>query len=144
MNDISGWVQDNWYSIASLLVQLTFLVLGLRYARRILRTLRASQEQFGAFLKLSLSDELGDRAKAGLTAHRPTPYVKADWPAASETEAAPERAVTASAESSALTLPEDEPHGGIITWLKAPMGGHGHRVSPWRRVMHWLQAPAGN
>jgi hypothetical protein len=144
MNDISSWVQDNWYSIGSLAVQLTFLLVGLRYARRILRALRASQEHFGTLLKLSLSDELGERAKAGLAAHRPTPYVKADWPAVSETEAEPETAVTTPAETSALTLPGDEPHGGIIAWLKTPMGGHHHRISAWRRMVHWLQAPAGN
>lgn len=144
MNDINGWVQDNWYSIGSLLVQLTFLFAGLWFARRILRTLRASQEQFGALLKLSLSDELGERAKLGSTAHRPTPYVKADWPATSETAGAPEADVTTSAETPELTLPEDESHSGIIAWLMTPMGGHGHRIPAWRRVMHWLQAPAGN
>jgi len=136
MNEISTWVQDNWYSLGSLLAQFAFLAVGVWFAQKILRTIRASQEQMGALLKLSLTDGL----KPGATpqTHRATPYVSADWPAAE-----------APAEAPALTLPEAEPRRrhlvgawhGIVQWLQTPMQSHG--FSPWRKVVHWLQAPAG-
>jgi len=34
------------------------------------------------------------------------------------------------------------PHPGVGSWLQAPMRSSG--VSPWRKVMRWLQAPAGH
>ena len=137
MNEFSTWVQDNWYSLGNLLAQFAFLAVGVWFAQKILRTIRASQEQMGALLKLSLTDGL----KPGATqqAHRATPYVSDDWPAA---EAPPE--------TPALTLPEPEHRRnlltgalhGVVEWLQTPMQSHG--VSPWRKVVHWLQAPAGS
>ncbi len=137
MNEITTWVQNNWYSLSSLLAQFAFLAAGVWFAQKILRTIRASQEQMGALLKLSLTDGLKPGATA--QAHRATPYVSADWPAA---EAPPE--------APALTLPEPEPRRkhiagalhGVVEWLQTPMQSHG--VSPWRKVRHWLQAPAGS
>jgi hypothetical protein len=135
MNEISTWMQNNWYSFGSLLAQFAFLSAGVWFAVRILKTIRASQEQFGALLKLSLTDGLKPGAA---TQHKPTPYVMAEWPAAEPSEAP------------ALTLPEPEPRHklvagawhGVVHWLQTPMRVHG--ISPWRRVLHWLQAPAGS
>ncbi len=134
MNEISTWVQNNWYSLGNLLAQFAFLAAAVWFARKILKTIRASQEQMGALLKLSLTDGL----KPGATpqTHRATPYVSADWPAAE-----------APAEAPALTLPEPELRRkhlagawhGLVQWLQTPMQSH-----PWRKVVHWLQAPAGN
>jgi hypothetical protein len=127
MNEITTWVQNNWYSLGNLLAQFAFLAAGVWFAQKILKTIRGSQEQLGALLKLSLTDGL----KPGAAAQRSTPYVSTDWPAA---------------EAPALTLPEPEPRRsvwhGIVQWLQTPMGGQG--ISPWRRVVHWLQAPAGS
>ena len=136
MNEISNWVQNNWYSLGSLLAQFAFLAAGVWFAQKILRTIQASQEQMGALLKLSLTDGL----KPGATPQtRATPYVSADWPAAE-----------APAEAPALTLPEAEPRGlrlvgawhGVVQWLQTPMQSQG--ISPWRKVVHWLQAPTGS
>jgi hypothetical protein len=132
MNEFSTWVQNNWYSLGNLLGQFAFLAAGVWFARKILKTIRASQEQMGALLKLSLTDGF----KSGATPHRPTPYVSADWPAAPE--ALP------------LSLPEPEPRRkrleaagrSVIRWLQTPMASQGN--SPWRKVAHWLQAPAGS
>jgi hypothetical protein len=145
MNDFSSWIQNNWYEAGQLLAEFTFLFAGVWFARKILRTLRASQEQFGALLKLTLTDELAERAKSvaaaqgevsDLSGERPTPYVMADWPAAAETPA--------------LTLPGGQrPHSpvaaarrGLIQWLNTPMKSH--KFFSWRRIAHWLQAPAGH
>jgi hypothetical protein len=143
MTEFSTWVQNNWYEFGSVLAQFAFLVAGVWFARKILKTLRASQEQFGALLKLTLTDELAERAKESAALHRstssveaerPTPYVMAEWPAA--------------AEAPALTLPGGQrSHNplaaawrGTVRWLKAPIRKPG--PSPLRKVARWLQAPA--
>lgn len=145
MNELSTWMQGNWYSLGNLLAQFGFLVAGVWFARKILKSLRASQEQFGALLKLSMSDGLSEQAKAseaahralsGVTMDRPTPYVMADWPATA---------------TPALTVPEQEPIGkrllavcrgvcsGVARWLQAPMVRHQH--PHWQKMVRWLQAP---
>src|SRR5215471_2160232 len=114
MNEITSWMQNNWYSLGSLLGQFAFLAAGVWFAQKILKTIRASQEQFGALLKLSLSDQLNEQSKASPAAHHATPYVMADWPA-------PE------ASAPALSMPEPE---------------RAHHVAPaWHGLIHWLQTP---
>ena len=141
MKEFTGWMQGNWYSLGNLVAQFAFLIAGVWFARKILKTVRASQEQFGALLRLTMSEGLNERARASEAAHRAlsgdrsTPYVMADW----STAGAP-----------ALSIPEREPLGkrllavckGVIRWLKAPMSGHW--LGPWRRVSHWLQTPVGS
>ena len=56
MNGISDWFENNWIDLARLLVQLAIFAAVVRYGRKLLATLRASQEQIGALLKLSVSD----------------------------------------------------------------------------------------
>ena len=143
MNEYSSWMQSNWYELGQLLAQFACLLVGVWFARKILKTLRASQEQFGALLKLTLTDELAERAKATAALHRsassveaerPTPYVMAEWPTATE--------------APAMTLPGGQrSHNplvaawrGIVRWLKAPIRRPG--PSPLRKVARWLQAPA--
>jgi len=133
MNEISTWVQDNWYSLGSLLAQFAFLAVGVWFAQKILRTIRASQEQMGALLKLSLTDGL----KPGATpqTHRATPYVSADWPAAE-----------APAEAPALTLPEASSgclarHRAVVTdtdaksWIFSLAQSRPLAASPCRNLM---------
>lgn len=151
MNEIMDWMQSYWYEFGMLFGQFLLLLAVVWFARKILRTMRASQEQVGALLRLSLSDEISEHANSTATAHRPTPYVMADWPATSETAAAPEAAsagipavsespVTDS-ETPALTIPGGQ-RTGIIGWLRTPMKSQGNGISPWRKVLRWLQAPA--
>ena len=56
MNGLSDWFQNNWIDLARLLVQCAIFAAIVRYGRKLLATLRASQEQIGALLKLSVSD----------------------------------------------------------------------------------------
>lgn len=135
MTEFNSWIQNNWYSLGNLLVEFAFLFAGVWFARKILKTMRASQEQFGTLLKLSLSDGLNERSKAAATTHRESPYVLAEWPAP---------------EAPALSLPEPEPQRKrlaagwrhLMAWLQTPMGSEGS--GSWRKIVHWLQAPAGN
>jgi hypothetical protein len=137
MNELGDWIQIHWYELGSLLLQSAFLGTAVWFTRQILRTMRASQEQVGALLKLTMSDAMDDRAPSGAAAHRSTPYVMADWPAPTEAPAA-------------LSLPQTDPlrkrleaaWHGIMCWLQTPMSSYG--FAPWRRVVRWLQAPAGS
>jgi hypothetical protein len=54
MSDFSDWLQNNWIDLARLGVQSAILVVVVRYGHKLLATLRASQEQIGALLKLSM------------------------------------------------------------------------------------------
>jgi hypothetical protein len=56
MTEITDWFQNNWIDLARLLVQCAILAAVVRYGRKLLATMRASQEQVGALLKLSVSD----------------------------------------------------------------------------------------
>ena len=144
MNEFTAWMQGNWYSLGNLVAQFAFLIAGVWFARKILKAMRSSQAQFGALLRLSMSEGLNERARASQEAHRAlsgadgdrsTPYVMADWP----TAGAP-----------ALSMPVREPlrkrlfavWRSIIRWLQAPMSGHW--LGPWRMLSHWLQTPAGS
>ena len=130
MNEMTAWVQGNWYELGNLLVQFSFLIAGVWFALKILKAARSLQEQLGAILKLSMSDGL----KPNASAHS-SPYVLAEWPTAAETPV--------------ISLPEHEPRRkrligawqSVARWLKTPMGGGEH--PHWRRVLHWLQSPAG-
>src|SRR5258708_37837306 len=57
MNGISDWFENNWIDLARLLVQLAIFAAIVRYGRKLLATLRASQEQGGALLRLSVSSD---------------------------------------------------------------------------------------
>src|SRR5712664_1106664 len=61
MNEFTAWMQSNWYALGSLLSQFVFLAAGIWFARKILRTIRASQEQVGALLKMSVTGAVADR-----------------------------------------------------------------------------------
>lgn len=47
--------QSGWYGVATLLMQLAFLIAGVWFARNFLKGIRVFQEQMGALLKLSIT-----------------------------------------------------------------------------------------
>jgi len=138
MNDLSTLGQNSWFTPASLLIQLAFLVAGVWFARNILKTMRAFQEQIGALLKLSITTTPADRnvpaspvASASRSLADSSPY----WLAPSDPEA--------------VVPPQPVEHGpGRITvarrkmvlWLQTPMSTA--QPAHWRRIVTWLQAPA--
>jgi hypothetical protein len=84
----------------------------------------------GALFRLTLGGAHSeDNARAGV---RPTPYLLDSGP-----ETAP---------ASAQTVVENKDKGtlfaGLIGWLQEPMASSG--IGPWRRMLRWLQAPAGS
>jgi hypothetical protein len=61
MTEITDWFQNNWIDLARLLVQCAIFVAVVRYGRKLLAAQRASQEQMGALLKLSVSDAVAEQ-----------------------------------------------------------------------------------
>ena len=56
MNDITTWMQSYWYEFGSLFAQFAFLIAAMWIGRKILKSMRATQQQFGALLRLSMTD----------------------------------------------------------------------------------------
>ncbi len=141
MNDFNPLVIKDWYALGSLVAQIGFLVAAVWFARNFLRAMRAFQEQIGALLKLSITSSPGERQSANTAAKNvlaegspywlpPSPSAPANPPTSHEeiVERGPNLLVVAGQ--------------GMLHWLREPMGGS--RVSYRRRVMNWLQAPAGH
>jgi hypothetical protein len=61
MREMTDWFQNNWIDLARLLVQVAILAAVVRYGRKLLATMRASQEQVGALLRLSVSDTVAEQ-----------------------------------------------------------------------------------
>jgi len=137
MSAFSDLLQNNWYAAASLLIQVAFLLAGVWFARNLLRGMRASQEQFGALLKLSITGVAGERDSSVAGAKRSLAEASPYWLVPSEIvpPAAPE---PVERRPSRFTLACHS----VVLWLQTPMSGA--EVSPWRRVVTWLQAPAGH
>jgi hypothetical protein len=140
MNELSAWIQSNWYALGNLFLEGAFLAAVVWFARKILRTLRASQEQVGALLRLSVTGTVAERTSLPATGER-------SLPAASEgsfANASPYW-LTPSEVPADAPLQEEVHESGpglghrAIIWLKTPMKRS--QVAPWRRAIKWLQAP---
>ena len=134
MNEFT-WIQSNWYALGNLLAQFAFLAAGVWFARKILRTMRASQEQIGALLKLSVTGSVGERPSSSVIAERTLGGASPYW--------------LTPPEIPSVSVPELRADGPrrwtvawhkLIEWLQKPMSTG--EIAPWRRVVRWLQAPA--
>jgi hypothetical protein len=135
MNEFTAWMQSNWYALGNLLAQFAFLAAGVWFARKILKTIRASQEQVGALLKLSFAGAISERPSSTAAENRSFANVSPYW-------LIPE-------EKPPADLPEPQESGPnrwavarhrAIVWLQTPMSNG--EAAPWRRAIKWLQAPA--
>jgi hypothetical protein len=137
MNDAGRWTDGSWYALGSLLIQLGFLVAAVWFARNLFRTTRIFQEQLGALLKLNISaGPTEPRSSTGTTKHtllQASPY----WlmPSESQTSSQP---VLTDIRPGRLAIAWH----GLLFWLSAPMSPAD--VTTWRRMINWLQAPAGS
>jgi hypothetical protein len=131
MSEVSVGMQNYLSGLAMVLVLCGILAAVVWYGRKILGTLRASQEQIGALLKLSISDAVPEKsAKPGISFERAAVlHSFTDVP-----DLAPLPGL-----ATAL-LPETESAGfawGVIRWLRAPI----YWNRPSGRIIRWLQAP---
>jgi len=137
MNDFTAWMQSNWYALGNLLSQFAFLAAGVWFARQILKTMRASQEQVGALLKLSVTGAITDRHSSSAAAGHPFASASPYW--LTPTELPP---------VAPLELPESGPsrwaaaRHSLMVWLQTPMSSGD--AAPWRKALRWLQSPAGS
>lgn len=138
MSEFTAWMQSNWYALGNLFLQFAFLAAAVWFARGILRTIRASQEQVGALLKLSITGASTERHSPIAVAERTLAGASASPYWLTPTEIPP-------------VVPLEPPESGpgrwavahsLIVWLQAPMSSG--NVAPWRRAIRWLQAPAGS
>ena len=131
MSEMSAGVQE----LATVLVLCGILAAVVWYGRKILSSLRASQEQIGALLKLSISDAIAEKsAPSGISFERATVLHSLTG----VPDGAPLPGLAAA------LLPETESVGigtgfarGVIRWLRAPIS----RNRPSGRIVRWLQAP---
>jgi hypothetical protein len=135
MNEFTTWMQSNWYALGNLLSQFAFLAAGIWFARKILRTMRASQEQFGALLKLSLSGALGERHSSNAVSERSFATASPYWLTPEE---GPPAVLPETHESGPGRFAVARHH--VMVWLQTPMSSG--QATPWRRAVKWLQAPA--
>jgi hypothetical protein len=137
MSEFTAWMQSNWYALGNLLSQFVFLAAGIWFARKILRTMRASQEQVGALLKLSVTGAVAERHSSSAVAERSFANASPYWLTPAEVRPA-----------GLPKFPESAPsrwavaRHSLVVWLKTPMSSGS--VAPWRRAIRWLQSPAGS
>ena len=134
MNEVSAWIQSNWYALGNLFIEGAFLAAAVWFGRKILRSLRASQEQVGALLKMSVTGAISERQSSSGTPERLFASASPYWLTPPE--------VPTAAAAPLEELHESRPsvsHRAIV-WLKTPMKMT--EVAPWRKAIKWLQAPA--
>ncbi len=137
MTDFGDWFQRNWYQLGSFFVQFGFLFAAIWFADKVLKTLRASQEQVGALLKLSVSGSSVERqveAPIPPRAAEPSTY----WLAPNLSQPVTTHVAQ---EENPIHLVSSGP--GFVGWLKTPMRITNGQSS-FHRVLRWLQSPASN
>jgi len=137
MTDFGDWFQRNWYQLGSFFVQFGFLFVAIWFADKILKTLRASQQQVGALLKLSVSGQSADHQAESQVHSRP-PEASPYWLAPAPPQPA-QSFVTS--KDNPIHLVSSGP--GFFGWLKSPMAITNGQSS-FHRVLRWLQSPASN
>jgi len=124
----------HWYQAGSLFIQVGFLIAAVWSVRAILKSVRSSQEQMGALLRLTLSGTQSEESlRSGV---RATPSLLDGWPEAAQ------RPLAETAAENQQEKSHGSPWVGLLGWLQEPMASSG--ASPWRRAVRWLQAPAGS
>src|SRR5260370_36643439 len=112
MNELSTWMQSNWYALGNLFIEGAILAAVVWFARKFLRTIRASQEQVGALLKMSVTGAIAERQSSSGAAERSFASASQYWLTPSEAPAAPLQELH---ESSPGRL-----HRAIV-WAKTPL-----------------------
>ena len=122
MNELSDWFQNNWIDFARLLVQCAIFAAIVRYGRKLLATLRASQEQTGALLKLSVSDNVEEQLSA------PVAEPDKEYDRFSESISEPVKKYARPAEAIPEREPEPEPEPEpVFAGAASPSGYAGER-----------------
>jgi hypothetical protein len=137
MNDFGPLPSKDWYALGNLVAQLGFLVAAVWFARNFLTTMRAFQEQIGVLLKLSITSAPGERQSADTSVRNVLAEGSPYWlpPTLTSPASAPEIVERGSSVFAAGWQ-------RAMHWLREPM--RSSELSYRRRVISWLQAPAGH
>ena len=138
MSEMSDWFQNNWIDLARLFVQGAMLIAVVRYGRKLLATLRASQEQVGALLKLSVSNAVEERPTPA-----PEPAGRFEPPPARAAEPEPEPELAFAGAFARTSYAEEREHtlSGRVLGAQSPaFATPAHRAeSP--SLTPWVSAP---
>jgi hypothetical protein len=142
MNEFTAWMQSNWYALGNLLSQFAFLAAGVWFARKILNTMRASQEQVGALLKLSVSGAITDRHSSSAVSEHSFANASPYWLTPREIPpVTPLELPVAGPSRWAVARHRLEVAGhSLMVWLQTPMSSG--NATPLRKALRWLQSPA--
>lgn len=174
MDQIANFIQNNWYELGTLVAQFAFLFAGLWFAVKILNTMRATQQQMGALLRLSMSNGLEERSNINErgrqaisdAAHEPTPsvvtssmfnpaperptsYIAFEKPARMEMPS-PSNSLHGRAKSSAPMASESMASYPLTSteeptpYVSSPLTLPEEQHSVAKGVGEWLQAPMSN
>ncbi len=133
MNQLIDWMQNNWYEFGSLLAQLTIAFVVLSFASKILKTMRASQQQIGALLRLSMTDGLQERAQEMDAVVSSTPSVVASSmfsPVEKRPTPSPSAPKTAPARNSASYSAFEKPARDEAVSLSEELSGQARASAP--------------
>jgi hypothetical protein len=138
MNEITAWMQSNWYELGNLSVEIVFVSAGIWFARKILRSIRASQEQVGALIRLSVGGAVPERQISSAVAERPAASAGSHWLTPAESAPADQAAPVENGPSPILSAGHS-----LMGWLNTPMM-KSSGPAPWRKAINWLRSPAGS
>jgi len=138
MNEFTAWMQNNWYELGNLSVEIVFLSAGIWFARKILKSIRASQEQAGALIRLAVGGAVPERQVPSAIAERPAATAGSYWLTPSESAPADQAAPVENGPSPILSAGH-----GLVGWLNTPMM-KSSGPAPWRKAINWLRSPAGS
>jgi hypothetical protein len=138
MSEMSDWFQNNWIDLARLFVQGAMLIAVVRYGRKLLATLRASQEQVGALLKLSVSDTVEQRPTPA-----PEPATQFEPPPARFPEPEPEPEPAFAGAFARTSYAEEREHtlGGRVIGSHAPAFTPPAQRAESPSLTPWVSAP---
>ena len=144
MSDMNDWFQNNWIDLARLCVQGAIFVAVVRYGRKLLATLRASQEQVGALLKLSVSNAVDERPPEPARQFEPSPARFAQPEPEPEPEPEPAFAGAFARTSYARTSNADEREhtlGGRVIGAQSPAFAPPTQRAENPSLTPWVSAP---
>jgi hypothetical protein len=147
MSDFKDWLDTYWVDLAMLIVQCGILATIVGFSRKLLRTLRASQEQMGALLRLSVSEgahhdrssSIAEPALAPPGFSEPVPAVHREE--RYETPAVPENGFGSEGPASVYLPPREQSLGGHISASSAVAEPEPEPI-PSPSLTPWVAAPA--
>jgi hypothetical protein len=139
MIEMSDWFENNWIDLARLLVQGAILATVVRYGRKLLATLRASQEQVGALLRLSVSDTVAERPAP---APEPSRHFEPPPAAVPEPEPEPEPVFAGAFSRTSYAAEREQSLGGRVIGAQAPAFAAPAQRAESPSLTPWVSAPA--